>query len=237
MEARGQEEAGAIQAGIGGLGAEEQLLGQDLAILVGLDGGEHHPQQHRDQQAPLGRLAVPVLQGMVRPGDRGAGGEQDHRVDQREVPGIQGLDALGRPDGPGGADFVDGGMGAGPVEQGHLEEDPEPGHEEHHFGGDEQDHAVAQADGHHRRMVADLGFLDHVRPPAEHGVEDAEEAQHQHHPVPLRQTEEALQAHDQAKGENGGRNRTDQRPRARLDEVIIVFDSVAGHDLLSTFRP
>ncbi len=38
------------------------------------------------------------------------------------------------------------GQGAVAVEQGHLEEDPEPGDEEHHFRSDEQDHAVAQAD-------------------------------------------------------------------------------------------
>ncbi len=51
-------------------------------------------------------------------------------------------------------DIVDGREGAHVVEQRHLEEDPEPGDEEHHFGGDEQDHAVAQADGDHRGVVA-----------------------------------------------------------------------------------
>ena len=42
--------------------------------------------------------------------------------------------------------------------------------------------AVAQADLHHRRVVADAAFGDHVRPPAEHGVE------HQHQPDQRRAT-------------------------------------------------
>ena len=58
----------------------------------------------------------------------------------------------------------------------YLEEDPEPRHEEHHFGSDEQDHAVAQVQLHHRGMIAGMRFLNDVRPPAEHGEGDAEYA-------------------------------------------------------------
>ena len=58
---------------------------------------------------------------------------------------------------------------------------PEPGDEEHHLGGDEQDHAVAVRDLHHAGVIAlVLGFLDDVAPPADHRVEHAERAGGEH---------------------------------------------------------
>ena len=63
------------------------------------------------------------------------------------------------------------------VEDRGVEIGPEPGDEEHHFRRDEQQHAVAQVQLHHRRVVAlHHRFLDHVAPPAGHGVEHQRQA-------------------------------------------------------------
>ena len=46
-------------------------------------------------------LAVVVQQRVVRPGDRRAREQQDQRVEERQVPGVENLDALRRPDAAG----------------------------------------------------------------------------------------------------------------------------------------
>ncbi len=51
------------------------------------------------------------------------------------------------------------------AEQAGIEEGPEPGDEEHHFGSDEHDHAVAQMQRHHAGVVTLVAFLDRVGPP------------------------------------------------------------------------
>jgi hypothetical protein len=196
--------------------------------------GEQRAQQDGQDQAPLGALAVADLQSVVRPGDGGARQQQGQGVDQRQVPGRDGLDAGGRPGGPGGADFLDRRQGAVMMEQGHLEEDPEPGHEEHHFRGDEQDHAVAQADRDDRGVVAGIGFLHHVAPPAEEGVEHAGEARRRRSPsCPSRCRNAALDPADQADGHDGGRGRAHEGPRAGRQDVIVVFDGAVGHGVLT----
>jgi hypothetical protein len=57
-----------------------------------------------------------------------------------------------------------------------VEIGPEPGDEEHHLGGDEHDHAVAQVQRHDAGVGALMGFLDRIGPPAEHHVEHDGEA-------------------------------------------------------------
>ena len=49
-----------------------------------------------------------------------------------------------------------------PAGKGRVEIGPEPGDEEHHLGGDEQDHAVAQGQLNDRRLIAFVGFTDDV---------------------------------------------------------------------------
>ena len=61
-------------------------------------------------------------------------------------------------------------------EQRGVEERPEPGDEEHHLGGDEQDHAVAVADLHDARVIAVLRLVDDVEPPGGHHIEHAGDA-------------------------------------------------------------
>src|SRR3546814_13753737 len=48
---------------------------------------------------------------------------------------------------------------------------------EHDFGGDEQDHAVAEMELHHRRMIAVMRFLDDVAPPQAHRQQHAGQAE------------------------------------------------------------
>ena len=60
------------------------------------------------------------------------------------MPGIEGLDALGRPHTTHLLRRIDC----------RVEKGPEPGHEEHHFRGDEHDHAEAQVQLHDRGVVA-----------------------------------------------------------------------------------
>ena len=68
-------------------------------------------------------------------------------------------------------------------EQARREEGPEEGREEHHLGGDEQRHAVAQPELHDRRVHAlERRLADHVAPPDRHARQhrdDADDEQHQ----------------------------------------------------------
>ena len=65
-----------------------------------------------------------------------------------------------------------------------AEERPEEGDEEHHLGGDEQRHAVAQAELHDRGVIALEGRLaDHVAPPHRHDREHGEDADDQQRPA------------------------------------------------------
>ena len=159
----------------------------------------------------------------MRPGHRRPGGQEDERVEERQVPGVEGLDALRRP-------VPAGELGAGKldrvvrVERG-VEEGPEPGDEEHHLRGDEEDHAVAVADLHDAGVVALVARLaDHAPPPVQHGVEDAEDAGAEDvRPDPEAEQRQALHRQDEADRHNEGRDRADERPGARIDEMVVVL--------------
>ena len=56
------------------------------------------PSSDGQDQAVFQALAVAFQQRVMRPGDGRARGQQDQRVEQRQMPGIEGLDALRRPD-------------------------------------------------------------------------------------------------------------------------------------------
>ena len=131
-----------------------------------------------------------------------------------------------------------------------AEKRPEPRREEHDFRGDEQDHAVAKAKPDDEgRIFAPQAFLDDVAPPADHRDKDAGEAE-QEQPVAF-QLERIFagvvrgaqhkagfacaRTHpgDGARHHNGRGQRADDRPRARIDEMVVVLDLSAGHG----FRP
>src|SRR5688572_7887766 len=98
---------------------------------------------------------------MVRPGDRRARAQEDQRVEQRQLECVQNLDALGW------KETIDRLKRRG--EEREIEESPEPAKEEHHLGRNEQNHAVAQVNLDHRRVIAGMGLAYDIGPPEEHG--------------------------------------------------------------------
>ena len=199
-----------------------------MGVFVALHEGEQHAEQHGQNQTVDQALAVVVQQSVVRPGHAGAREQKDDGVVERQVPGIENLNALRRPDatGIGGACGLDGLAG----KQAGIEEGPEPGDEEHHFRSDEHDHAVAQVQRDHAGMVALMGFLHRVRPPSIHRVEHdqkTDEEDPRRGEIDAEQVEgatrdvthvaDAAERHDERA--NGG----EKRPRAGVDDVVVVF--------------
>ena len=112
-----------------------------LGVFISLHAGETQTQRNGEDEPPFEALAVIMQQRMMRPGDRRAGGQEDQGIEERQMPRIKGLDPLRRP-------FVPEEIGAHHLmdvvrKQGGGEIGPEPCHEEHDFGRDEKDHAVA----------------------------------------------------------------------------------------------
>ena len=222
MKARRHEEGGTIEI------ARDREAG--FGIFDRLQCREAEAENDGQQQAQLGALAVVMLQRMVSPGDGGAREQQDQRIHQGDVPWIEGLDARWR---PGGQRRID----ADFMEDRVFEKDPEPGDKEHHFRRDEHDHAVAQADIHHRRVITAVGFLDHIAPPADHRIDDHGEAEDQTAPCAIGiedaermiDADKALHIPDSAKGEKEYTQRADKRPRARIDQVVIVLYGMPSH--------
>ena len=134
------------------------------------------------------------------------------------MPGIEGVDVMGRPDAadkrrPRHVPQLGG-------KQRDVEIGPEPGDEEHHLRGDEQDHPVAVRDLHHAGVVVlDLGFVDHVPPPADHRVGDADTADAEDH-----RREGGDVVHPQNQPERGDecRSGANGRPRAGIYQVVVV---------------
>lgn len=173
----------------------------------------------------------------MRPGDRGAGKQQDDRVVERQVERVDDLDACRRP-------FATGKLRACNLcslagEEACIEEGPEPGHEEHQLGSDEHDHAVAQMQRHNAGVMPLMGFLHRVGPPGKHGVkhdqqtgcEDPEIGRGEIHAEEL----EGLPCSgthpcDAAKGHDQCAHGSEERPRARINDVIVVvFSFGASH--------
>src|SRR5262249_60849995 len=63
-----------------------------MRIFVSLHAGESQAQQDCEDQTPFQSLPVVSQQGMMRPRYRGACREQDQRIEQRQVAGMEGLD-------------------------------------------------------------------------------------------------------------------------------------------------
>ena len=115
-----------------------------------------------------------------------------------------------------------------------VEIGPEPGDEEHHLGGDEQDHAVAVRNLHHAGMEAlILGFAHHVAPPADEGVDRAEHAEPEHQ---RRGRVHMMHPADAAERHQKGGGGADRRPGARIHQVVVVMIGVTlGHRRLRSF--
>src|SRR5215813_7047838 len=68
-----------------------------VAVFISLDAGEPDAKQDGEPKPQQRRGTIALAQGMVRPGHRHPGGEQDERVEQRQLERIEGVDGLGRP--------------------------------------------------------------------------------------------------------------------------------------------
>jgi hypothetical protein len=114
-------------------------------------------------------------------------------------------------------------------EQRGVEIGPEPGDEEHHFRGDEQDHAVAVRYLHDAAVIAfKFGLADDVPPPVDHGVGDTDDSSAQDQ---WRIGRHVMHPQNGADGQNECRCRADRRPRAGIDQVVVVlrFGVCVGH--------
>eukprot|EP00933_Yihiella_yeosuensis_P027920 TRINITY_DN21735_c0_g1_i1.p2 TRINITY_DN21735_c0_g1~~TRINITY_DN21735_c0_g1_i1.p2 ORF type:complete len:193 (+),score=17.41 TRINITY_DN21735_c0_g1_i1:122-700(+) len=190
-----------------------------------------------------------MLKRVVRPGHGSARQKQDQRVDQRQVEGIKGLHPRRRPAFPAREVRADGRAieartSAHFMEERGFKEHPEPRHEEHDFRDDEQDHAVAQTKIHDRRVVALARFLDHIAPPADHRPQDNSQTQQENREGAFLQEEvgpalfvsgQTLHLDDGTKGHDEGTQRAGEGPRARINEVIIVFDGTRHERLLHVY--
>ena len=137
------------------------------------------------------------------PGHRAAGQQQDHGVDQGQIPGVERNDAFRRPD-------------AGIRIKGAVEKGPEECCEEHHLGGDEQDHAVAHAELDHGIVVPlEFGFADNIPPPEEHRGQDRQESGDQD----IAAERELMHVHDPPDSGDEAGHGPNERPRARLYQM------------------
>jgi hypothetical protein len=73
---------------------------------------------------------------------------------------------------------------------------------------------------HHAGMIAGVGLADDIAPPCDHGVEDADDAEAEHD---RRAGVHVMHPADRSDRHEEGGDRTDDRPRARIDEVVVVM--------------
>ena len=181
--------------------AELPALVQQVVVFIALQRREQDTQHDRDDQTVFQvRTIVAMDQRMVRPCHGTARQQQDQRIDQRQVEGVNLIDHrrhVGRAD-----IFVH------RVER-VFEKAPEPRREKHDFGHYEQDEAIAQADLHHFGVVPDLAFFHHFGPPRKHGVERAHKADQKDEGCDIMHPQDTACEHDKSK------QRAEQRPDGR----------------------
>ena len=191
-----------------------------VAVLEGLHRGEAHAEKDRDDQTLESAVAIPFDQRVVRPGHRRAGQQQDQRIEEGKGKRVKGVDVRRRPD---AADRR-------AREQARGEECPEKGDEEHYLGGDEQRHAVTQSDLYNRGVVVlERRFAHNIAKPHEHDRERRDDTNDHHDPAV------AVHKEDGAGKKDAGGERAEDRPRARIDEVIGMLRCCVrlAHDLRS----
>src|ERR1700720_2284867 len=115
------EESGAIDVA--------RIVEHRVLVFPRLHAGEAQPQGDGERQPPHQSLAIVFQERVVRPGYRRTRGEQNERVQEWEVPRIERVDALGRPDAAGKSDAGD--VAEFIRKQRGVEIGPEPGDEEH----------------------------------------------------------------------------------------------------------
>ena len=214
VETRRHEEGRAIDVAFEGEGRVD--------IFIGLHEAEQRAERDRQPEPPFDALAVVLQQRVVRPGHGGARGQQDQRVEEGKVPGVEHLDSLRRPVSAGerGARHL---MNLVRKQRG-VEEGPEPRDEEHHLRGDEHHHAVAVMELHDLRVVAAVRLPDDVGPPGSHDVQHADDADAEHQRGDVQAARgHVLHPHHRADRHDQRARGADDRPRARIDEMIVVM--------------
>ena len=104
-QAHGEEDGAdddveAVEAGRHEEGRAIDVVGEAEAgmhVLIGLAGGEQDAEHDGAEQAQHQAPAIALEQRVMRPGHRGARGEQDQRVDERQAPGIEGVGEPAKP--------------------------------------------------------------------------------------------------------------------------------------------
>ena len=196
-----------------------------VAVFDGLQRGEEGAQSDRRDQPVYRQFLVAAHQRVMRPVDGDAGSEQDNRISQRQFIPDEGFDTLRRPD---AARQI---VGKLPREQAGIEERPEEGHEEHHFGRYEQEHAVAKAILNDRRVVPlECGFLDHIAPPQNHGRSHQQDAWNDRSNTKgLADAAHHIRVHKehQPDGQGKARQCAQRGPRARVHQMVIMFNFAA----------
>src|SRR5467141_3890939 len=100
QEKRPDDEMGAVESyrhEEGGAVDMAGIVDRRVHAVVRLNAGERDAERDRKTEAPFQAITVVVQQGVVRPGPRGAGRQQDQGIEQGQVPGIEGLDPFRRP--------------------------------------------------------------------------------------------------------------------------------------------
>ena len=175
-----------------------------VAVFVGLERVKQRPRHDGDGEAADEVAAVAFEQRVMRPGHGRARQQQDQRVEERHSNGSKGWMPLG-------------GQTPPRPETARAEKGPEEGREEHHLGGDEQRHAVAQADLHDLGVIAAIDVASRMTSRHHTNMmhEHAEEAEDHQPPAG------AVHEHDgAAEQRRPARDRADDRPGAGIDEVI-----------------
>eukprot|EP00963_Diacronema_lutheri_P014493 scaffold3008_cov1771-Pavlova_lutheri.AAC.5 len=214
VKPRGQVEGRPVDA----IGDGEGRLG----VLHALQRREEHGETHGAGEGEARLASLPREQGMVRPGHGRPRGQQQHGVEKGHAPGIQCLDAFGRPHGA----QLDGGGQAG------VEEAPEEGGEEHHLGHDEEHHAILQATLYRLGVMSLVGgFAHHVAPPDVHGVHQHGGSQGEGSPAPAI----GVHVHHAPQGRGQGCQGGEEGPRAGVHQVEGVFLQGGAHDAVPFF--
>ena len=105
-------------------------------------------------------------------------------------------------------------------EQCAVEVGPEPRHEKHHLGGDEENHTVAVRDLDDARVISLVRRLaGNIAPPADHGIGDADHADTEDI---RRRREHMVHPGNPAERRQERRDGADCGPRAGRDQMVVM---------------
>src|SRR5215475_13580688 len=89
VESSRHEESGAVDVA--------RVVGRRMHVFIGLNAGETETKRDRKNESPFEAVTIVVKERVVRPRYGSARSQQDQCIEQRQVPGIEGLDSRRRP--------------------------------------------------------------------------------------------------------------------------------------------